>query len=71
MSNVFESGQAIEVFNAREGKWLKGMVVFVWDCIEWSKSENCERKYKQYDVEGTDDCGGFHGTWDEKFVRKP
>lgn len=59
-------GSRVEVLHGRTGEWIAGgVVMMVFECLDFP---GC-RRYRQYEIEGYDKDGPFHGRFDEDHVR--
>lgn len=59
------AGESVEVRHAITGGWMLGKVVAVWANVDIPSG----RFYISYDVDGNDDDGPWHGTWDDMHIR--
>ena len=61
----FESGDPVEVLDTIRGVWLPAIVVLRWRCVRLDDG----RPFSEYDCDGADTQGAFHGRWTESYVR--
>lgn len=61
----FQVGDLIEVLDTIRGVWIRAHVVNRWACVRLDDG----KKFFEYDCDGVDDIGAFHGRFTDIYVR--
>lgn len=63
----FSNGEQVEVLSKLDGRWRSATVVIAWAGADLATGE----RFCDYDVDGEDELGPFHGRFDSDHVRTP
>jgi hypothetical protein len=67
----FETGDQVEILDSIRGVWIPAHIVRRWSCVRVEPHFRVEdgEGFFEYDCDGMDDVGPFHGRFTESYVR--